>query len=305
MAEAVERLQLGDGELPPQEDIRFSYSRPEQGFCFRAIVRTIERLSGQPRLERLYRSWAANPPLGENIFSAGLRMMRINLDMNEGALERAPREGPLLIVANHPFGVIDGLAIGHIATRLRQDIKIMTHSLLCQPPEARDYILPVDFGGTPDAQQVSLLTRRRAIEWLAGGHCVVVFPAGSVATSQKPFSGPALDPAWHPFIAKLIRVPKLRILPVYFHGQNSRLFQVASHIHYALRIALLFRESARRIGSTVKVSIGETIEASVLPLSESRTIVLNELRRRTLSLAGEEGPDPALEFCWPPHINWD
>jgi putative hemolysin len=56
------------------------------------------------------------------------------------------RNGPLLIIANHPFGVADGLAIGDIATQLRNDVKIMTHSLLCQPPEAAQYLLPVDFG---------------------------------------------------------------------------------------------------------------------------------------------------------------
>ena len=181
----------------------------------------------------------------------------------------------------------------------------MTHSLLCQPPEVRDYILPVDFGGTPEALQTSVLTRRRTVDWLNGGHSVAVFPAGSVSTAQNPFTGPALDVAWHPFVAKLTRVPDLQIVPVHFYGQNSRLFHLMSHVHYALRVALIFRETARRIGTAIKVSVGDPLPASGLPNERGRDGVMQELRRRTLSLAGRDGPDPSLEFRWPRHIRFD
>jgi putative hemolysin len=287
------------------EDVRFSYSRPEQHWFNRTIIRLIERMSGQPRLERLYKFWTRSPIPGENIFTAALRLMEIGIETDYRAWDRIPSRGPLLFVANHPFGVIDGLLMGHLATRIRPDTKIMTHSLLCQPPEARDYLLPVDFGGTAQAQQVSLLTRRRTLEWLSAGHAVAVFPAGSVSTSQAPFGGPALEPQWHPFVGKLLRIPELVIVPVYFHGQNSRLFQILSHIHYALRIALLFRETTRRIGTTVRVSIGEPIFGNELTLLGSRKAALRELRYRTLLLHGAGGPDPLLEFTWPSHISFD
>ena len=301
--EATQRLIAGEDDATA-DDIRSSYSRPEQPWLNRSIIRLIERISGQPRLERLYRRWSINPPDGENIFSAGIRLMEIALETDESGWAKVPRQGPVLFIANHPFGVIDGLAIGHLATRVRPDSKIMTHSLLCQPPEARDYLLPVDFGGTPEAQQTSLLTRRRTLDWLSAGHAVVVFPAGSVATAKAPFSGPALDLAWHPFVGKLARLPGLTIVPVCFHGQNSRLFQVMSHVHYALRIALLFRETARRTGSTIKVSVGEPIAAKSLEPLGSREALLAELRRRTISLLGPSGPDPMAEFTWPAHINF-
>ena len=170
----------------------------------------------------------------------------------------------MLFVANHPFGVVDGLAMGHLATHVRADTLIMTHSLLCQPPEARDYLLPVDFGGTEEAQATTMATRRRAVNWLNLGHALVVFPGGSVATSQRPFRGPAVEYAWHPFVGKLARLPGVTVVPVYFHGQNSRAFQILSHTNYALRIALLFRESVRRMGTSVKVSVGEPIAPEAL-----------------------------------------
>lgn len=142
---------------------------------------------------------------------------------------RIPREGGLLILANHPFGIIDGLLLGDLVQRLRGDVRIITHSLLCQPPEAGDVLLPVDFGLRPEARQMSIETRRRAQGWLSAGHAVVIFPAGAVATSVQPRSGPAVDAEWNPFITRLAALPGMATVPVFLHGQNSRLFQIASH----------------------------------------------------------------------------
>ncbi len=285
--------------------IRFSYSRPEQRWLNRSFIRAVERLSGQQRLERLYREWAVNPPEGENFFAAAMRLLDITIDIDASALTRVPSEGPVLFVANHPFGVIDGLMMGHLATMVRPDTKVMTHSLLCQIPEAREFLLPVNFGGTTEAVQTSALTRRRCVEWLRGGHAVAVFPAGSVSTSPSPWRGSAVDAAWHPFVAKLALLPGVTVVPVCFQGQNSRLFQIASHIHYALRVALLFSESRRRQSTRISVTIGTPVRAEDLKLIGARDAVIKDLRRRTLSLRGPDAPPAELEFRWPRHISFD
>lgn len=303
MTETHDYVDLGG--RPQRETVRFSYSRPDQRWLNRSLIRAIECFSGQPRLERLYREWAVNPPEGENIFAAAMRLLDIAIDIDDAAWARVPSEGPVLFVANHPFGVIDGLMMGRLATQVRPDTKIMTHSLLCQIPEAREFLLPVDFGGTPEAAQASAMTRRRCVEWLRGGHAVAVFPAGSVSTSPSPWRGPAVDAAWHPFVAKLALIPGVTVIPVCFQGQNSRLFQIASHIHYALRVALLFRESRRREGTGISVSIGTPLQAEDLASLGSRDAVIRELRQRTLSLRGPDAPPPELEFRWPRHISFD
>ena len=285
--------------------VRFSYSRPEQHWLNRNLIRAVERLSGQRRLERLYREWAANPPEGENIFAAAMRLLDITIDIDPSVLARVPSEGPVLFVANHPFGVIDGLMLGHLTTMVRPDTKIMTHSLLCQIPEAREFLLPVDFGGTPEAAQTSAMTRRRSVEWLRGGRAVALFPAGSVSTSTSPWRGPAVDAAWHTFAAKLALLPGVTVVPVCFQGENSRLFQIASHLHHALRVALLFRESRRRAGTRIAVALGESVAAEELAALGSRGAVITDLRRRTLSLRGPDAPPPDLEFRWPSHISFD
>ena len=303
MTETFEYLERRNRTEPSA--VRFSYSSPEQRWLNRTVIRTVENLSGQPRLERLYREWADNPPEDENIFAAAVRLLDIDVDIDAAAWARVPREGPVLFVANHPFGVIDGLMLGHLATRVRPDTKIMTHSLLCQVPEARELLLPVDFGGTPEAVQTSAMTRRRCVEWLRTGHAVALFPAGSVSTSPSPLRGPAVDVAWHPFAAKLAMLPGVTVVPVCFQGENSRLFQVASHIHYALRVALLFWESHRRQGTRISVAMGEPVRSDELAAFGSREAVVRELRRRTLSLRGPGAPSPDLEFQWPKHISFD
>ncbi len=106
-------------------------------------------------------------------------------------------------------------------------------------------------------------------------------------------------------MGRLARLPGLTIVPVCFHGQNSRLFQAMSHVHYALRIALLFRETARRRGHSLKVSVGEPVAAKEIETFGARDAVLSELRRRTLSLLGRDFPDPMAEFKWPSHIRFD
>lgn len=227
MPDAIQFLPAdpSDDTVPP----RLTYSRPEQHWVSRMLIHVIERISGQRHLETLYRNWAANPHAGENLFAAAIRLLEIEVVTLAGSWDRVPKKGPVLFVANHPFGVIDGLLMGHLCSQVRPDVKIITHSLLCQVPEARDFLLPVDFGGTQKAAQTSALTRRRSVEWIRAGHAVVVFPAGSVSTAQHPLRGAALDAPWHPFTAKLATQPGVTVIPVCFHGQNSRLFQMTCH----------------------------------------------------------------------------
>lgn len=278
-----------------QEDFSFSYARPEQSRFDQMLIRTVERLSGQSELEELYRTWSAKRETHRSFFAAALDLLDVTFDIDDGAGARIPATGPVLFLANHPFGVIDGLGLGHVVTRVRPDLKIMTHSLLCQVPEVQPYLLPVDFAGTRAAQQTTLATRRRTLDWLSQGHAVGVFPGGGIATAQRPLTGPALELPWHVFVARLLAVPGVTIVPVRFHGQNSRLFQVASHLHYAMRIALIFHETRRRRRTTVKVTVGEPIAAAALPAGD-RAAVIDGLRRMTLSL-GEAKPE-AVENCF-------
>jgi putative hemolysin len=289
--------------LPPQ--VQFTYSHPDQSLFRRALIRAVEQASGQPKLQRLYTDWAAcGKRPGESVFDAALRLLDLQprIDTPE-TLRNVPKQGGLLIVANHPFGIVDGLAIGQLAMRLRGNVRILTNSLLCRVPEVDPHLLPVDFANTPQARRLTADTRRRAADLLAQGKIVVVFPAGGVATANRPLQGRAVDSPWHPFIGRLATLPDTTTLPVHVGGQNSRLFQIASHLSYPLRVALIFHETRRRMGRPVTLRLGTPIAAETLQALD-RSAIATDLRRRTMALADPGLTDPDEVFTWPSHIRW-
>lgn len=285
--------------------VKFTYSHPDQSLFRRSLIRAVEIISGQPRLQRLYTDWASfGKRPGESVFDAALRLLEVRPECTgEENLKALPRTGGLLIVANHPFGIVDGLSLGHIGMRLRGNVRILTNSLLCRVPEVDPHLLPVDFSGTPEARRLTGETRRRAAELLSEGKTVAIFPGGSVATANRPFSGTAVDTPWHPFVGRLATLPGVTTLPLHFGGQNSRLFQIASHASYPLRIALIFSETRRRMGMPVKIRFGAPIPADELRKLD-RAAVADELRRRTMLLDPKTAQDPDEVFRWPSHVTW-
>jgi putative hemolysin len=287
---------------------RFTYSHAGQSRFRRGLIRSVERLSGRDALQDLYLDWARHGRRpDETAFDAALRLLDITPDLRGADIARVPREGGLLIVANHPFGILDGLAMGQLAMRLRGNAQILTNSLLCQVPEIAPHLLPVDFSGTPEARRLTSATRRRAVDLLAAGKVVVMFPAGGIATANAPVTGRACDAEWHPFAGRLATHPGVTTLPVHFHGQNSRLFQIASHVSYPLRVALIFHETRRRMGRTLPMVLGAPIPAAELGRLP-RCEVAGELRRRTMNLSadltGRPVQDPDEVFHWPRHVKW-
>ena len=285
--------------------VRFTYSHPGQPALRRGLIRAVERVSGQPRLEGLYSGWAAGSKRpGESAFAAALRLLDLPVRIEgQAALAALPPEGGLLLVANHPFGIVDGLALGQLGMALRGDVRIMTNSLLCRVPEVEPHLLPVDFSGTAAARRLTGETRRRAADLLLAGKVVAVFPAGGIATANRPLRGRAVDPPWHPFAGRLATLPGVTTLPVHVRGQNSRLFQIASHLSYPLRVALILHETRRRIGRPLDLRLGMPVAAAELRRLD-RNGIAAELRRRTMALARPLPEDPDETFVWPRHIRW-
>ena len=279
--------------------VRFSYASDDDPWSKRTLIRTVERFSGQPRLRNAYERWSRQPQRGENIFAAGLRYLNIGLSVAPESLERIPKTGGLLVVANHPFGVADGLALGKLLTSIRPDVKLLCHSLLCQPREADNYLLPVDFGHGANARQRSAETRLAAVEWLRQGHCLAVFPGGAVATRQDPMRGAAIEHPWHSFTGRLAAVPDVAVAPVHFAGENSRLFHLASHFNYPLRVALLFRETVRLMGSSITAEVGPLVQGSSLPHDQGRSAVARQLHRLTLEAGLGPQTSDLPTFVWP------
>ncbi|MFN4143738.1 lysophospholipid acyltransferase family protein [Aestuariivirga sp.] len=282
---------------PPYRKIRFSYSTADQPVLQRAVIQAIERIGGQRKLKKLYFQHQKSVKSGENFFDAAMRLLRMKVEYDEAALARTPAEGPVLFIANHPYGVLDGITLTWLATKVRPDTKVLANDVLCQAPEAAANLLPVAFAPTREARETNVNSRLEAQSWLRQGHAIGIFPGGGVSTSEKPLKGPAVDLPWAPFTAKLLRQSKATVVPVFFVGQNSRLFQLASHLSLTLRLSLVFRETARRIGSRLKVRVGAPIPFAEISHIEDRAELVMELRKRTFALARPEDiKGPSLDL---------
>jgi putative hemolysin len=270
-----------------RDPVNFSYAAPDDPWLKRFVIRTIERMTGQPFLKSLYDDHLINPVPGESFWDSAVRRLRLNIVTNEDRLHQLPQTGPLVVVANHPFGVVDGLIICHLVARVRSDFVVLTNSLLTQSEELKSYLLPIDFSETEEALAINLKSRAAAKHHLMGGGCLVVFPAGGVSTTPRPWNKTATDAEWKKFTGRLIQQCRAPVAPVYFAGQNSRLFQIASHISLTLRLSLLFKEVRDRIGSDIHVRIGEVIDFERLPDADNRQSFMDQLRSMTYALASE------------------
>ena len=266
-------------------DVQFSYSDHSQPLLKRTAIQLIEKATGQPLLYGLYLDNQKNPVPGESFWAASVRQLQVVPTFRAEDLGNIPATGPLVIIANHPYGVLDGLAMCWLIEKVRKDFLVLTHSVLLRAPEARTNLLPVDFTGTKEAFQTNLESREAARKHLANGGCVVVFPAGAVSTApDKLGRKPAIDWPWQPFTAQLIQRSKATVVPIFFSGQNSRLFQIASHLSPTLRLSLIFKEVHDRIGTELPLVIGKPIlHEELAPLTDRQTL-LSFLRERTYAL---------------------
>ncbi len=263
----------------------FSYADDSMPLLQRGLVRSIEVLTGQPVLARLYRDMQRCGVDREDFWSGAVRRLRLDVRYEARRLAEWPSTGPAVVVANHPYGVLDGIVLGWLASRVRPDFRILTNAVLYRAPEVRPWLLPVDFSGSREALQTNIASRRAAHGHLAQGGLVLVFPAGGVSTSPDRLGRlSAEDAPWQPFVAQLVQRHRAPVTPVYFHGQNSRLFQIASHLSLTLRLSLLFKEVRDRIDTTVDVSIGDTIPFSRLEHIADRAELARALRRTTYAL---------------------
>ena len=238
------RLSSGEGVKFTKYDRRsLSYASTFDHPIKSGIISLIELLTGRLTVLRLIRKFEKQgAPTGQGFWRAALDTMGINLTTPQTQLNRIPKTGPVIIVANHPHGMVDGMIFADLIGRVRSDYRILTRSLLTSIDEvAGSYMIPVPFPHDPDAQRKGVEMRAKAMKHLKAGGVVALFPSGVVAASQS-FFGPAVEAEWNVFTAKMIRRSGAQVLPMKFPGQNSRAYQIANKLSPMLRQGLLLHE---------------------------------------------------------------
>jgi putative hemolysin len=271
----------------------FSYASAADPPVKRGLIRMVEVATGQPRLKRMYLDNQRNPRAGESFFAAAVRKLELEVQFDPAALAAIPAAGPVVIVANHPYGVLDGIVISWLVEQVRRDFVVLTNAVLMRAPEVQDFILPIDFSEAPEALETNIKTRAAARAQLERGGVVVVFAAGGVSTAPDRWGRrPAIDARWQPFVAQLIQRGRATVVPIWFGGQNSRLFQIASHVSASLRLSLLFREVKARIGAALPVVVGTPIAFAEIAHLRDRQALADHLRAATYALAAPQPRKP-------------
>lgn len=251
----------------------------------RGLVEHSLRLDG---IEKIYRDSKAlddDAPFAEKI----LRAMNVRIEIPESDLERIPAEGPVVVVANHPFGGVEGIVLLALLERVRPDFKILANFMLGRIPELRERFIFVDPFGAANSARSNIRPLRQSFGWLKQGGVLGTFPAGEVSSVDLR-TGKVRDPEWMPATGRLVRHSGAVVVPVFFSGHNGPLFQLAGLVHPRFRTLMLPRQVINKRNREIRLHIGRPIPPrEIREFSDDRSLT-NYLRLRTYVLAGREPP---------------
>lgn len=268
-----------------------TYSNSFPNPFVRYTIKAIEWMTGKITVIKRIRQFEGLGEFkGQAFWPATMRVMGIDLQTPEHQLDRIPAEGPVIFVANHPHGLVDGMILADLIGRRRDDYRILTRALLTGIDEAASgYMISVPFPHEPNAQQKMLDMRAAAMAHLKAGGLISLFPSGAVAASDRMWGQP-IEGEWNVFTAKMIRNSGATIVPCFFTGQNSRAYQIANRISPVIRQGLLIHEVVKSFDKPQAPIIGNPISPEEWQerIKKPREFMA-WLRERTLSLG--ENPD--------------
>jgi putative hemolysin len=265
--------------------------RPWAAAALRLTTRPLARVLALDEINRTYATASELSRVGgdADFVERALESLDIAIRVPADDLARIPSTGPLLVVANHPFGGADGLSLLALLRRVRPDVKLFANRLLGVLPELRDSLILVDPHGTPAATPRNTAPVAAALRHLRTGGALAVFPAGEVS-SFDPRRGTVTDPPWNTIASRLAKMAGSAVLPVYFHGRNSLLFNAAGLLHPRLRTLLLPRELIARRGQSVHVTVGSVVPPQRLARFDTADELTAYLRARTYLLSCRARP---------------
>lgn len=273
------------GEVYDRRTLTYANSFDDPWTSF--TIRAIEWFTGKLTILRMVKKFEKINAVhrGQKFWRGALNVMGIDLMTPSEQLANIPNDGPVVVVANHPHGMVDGMIFADLIGRVRQDYRILTRSVLTGLDEAAtSFMIPVPFPHDPEAQRKMVEMRSKAMAHLGEGGVVALFPSGVVMSSDSWFGSP-VEREWSVFTAKLIRKSGARVVPIFYPGRNSRAYQIASRISPILRQGLLLHEIVRSCNKPQAPVVGAPLtEEQMAKLASDPRGFMAWLREHTLSL---------------------
>lgn len=291
---------MSDPKTPKLIDTETLIKAPWQRALFRLVRPALEGLFGVDVLNKHYREIAGTNDPGE-FAEASYKRLGVKYEVREDDLERLRKiTGPLILVANQPYGGFEALMLIILMRRIRSEFKIMANELLGGIPELKDTFILVDPGPAPEeprkeqqlhteeARRTNFNALRTTLDYLNAGGVIGVFPSGRVARfNPKTFK--VEESPWSTQVARLAQHTGASVVPVYFHGHNSVLFQTGAMLNPGLRHSLLIRELTTHEDRRMEYQIGSAITPHKIKEFEDAAELTAYLRGKTFLLAERYG----------------
>ena len=267
-----------------KNNIAFTFATSEVNKFGQNFIKITELCTGKLKLKKLYDQYLSenNPP--ENFWHDAVNKLQLKVNTIHHSKNLIPYKGRLIVVANHAFGVADGVTMCSLVSNVRQDYKIITHKVLRQAEAVKEKIIPIDFTQNKEAVLSNIKARKDAEEVLKNDGVIVIFPSGQIATKENLKNPKADDGEWKQFVSRLVKKTESPVLPMYFEGQNSQLYHIANKIGQTFRYSLMMYELKRKIGDTINIHIGEIIPFSKLAEIGDLIEITKFLREKTYSM---------------------
>lgn len=269
-------------QVPKAVDLKTSIGNPFLRHLVSIFEVPINKTLALDELNRIYERTVLEMRDG-NFFQSCLDVMRVRYSVSREDMDKIPTDGPLVIVANHPFGGLEGVLLGALMSEARSDVKSLANYLLHNIRELREWVIPVNPFGSPSSRRSNLRGMKEAVQWVKNGGALITFPAGEVSHMQwRQFK--VSDSTWSRHIGAIIHHAKANVLPVYFPGRNSILFQLTGLLHSRIRTALLPREFVNKQSKTIEVHIGKPVSWKKLETCGEYENMVDYLRVNTYFL---------------------
>ena len=268
-----------------KNNIAFTFATAEVNRIGQLFIMITELLTGKLKLKKLYDQYLSENRPPEYFWDDAITKLKLTIITNFQEGSYIPKKGKLIVIANHAFGVADGVSICSVISKVRQDYKMVTHKVLRQADAVKDKILPIDFNESKEALFTNINTRKEAETVLRNEGVIVLFPSGRIATKKKLGKNiKADDGEWKQWVSKLILKTKSPVLPIYFDGQNSQWYHIANKLGLTFRYSLCMYELKRKIGDNIYMYFGSLISyEKVVKIGDIKEIT-KYLRSVTYSL---------------------